>query len=542
MNRRDFVLSYTKPAHLYNNSDGFQFLRKASLNYSKFRAAGDIPAKKSISLNQTFYLMKKCSFAAWVIFILFMASHSGFAQSFISPVFTFDTKSPIANLLSPNGGQVIPSALPLTVTWTASDDNMKPNPITILLILQPGNTQYTLAQDIANTGTALVNLPAITTSMAKIKIVAKDMFGNEGTDESATFFSIGATVLNVVLQGSVKDAVTLAGLGGAVISLTGQSQNYIATSLPNGSYSFPSMLTGYYNLTVTKTGYLSNSQYVSITGPGAQTVNVNLTPGNENSLAINPSLTAFADNITENPSGFYTLTGNVSINHILFFSGTVKIDKRTYLVKPEISGSGQIFSKNIAGFVGDYPLKTSSMSYEYKIIDNILEPKTYAGILEGAPLMGGFKVTIGQFIIDPDGDFVESKTIAQMPYPIDKIMDTLQTMYPDDISFYVSEMAGSIVLSKTLGVNRNANIAVNGINLGLVKVEELTLNFNTFEDRYGGSIKLKIPGNAEDDSPDIQDTTAGMFDTIPVEVRYANGIRLPGPLLASLPKCRIFLA
>ena len=213
----------------------------------------------------------------------------------------------------------------------------------------------------------------------------------------------------------------------------------------------------------------------------------------------------------------------MSINHILFFSGTVKIDKRTYLVKPEISGSGQIFSKNIAGFVGDYPLKTSSMSYEYKIIDNILEPKTYAGILEGAPLMGGFKVTIGQFIIDPDGDFVESKTIAQMPYPIDKIMDTLQTMYPDDISFYVSEMAGSIVLSKTLGVNRNANIAVNGINLGLVKVEELTLNFNTFEDRYGGSIKLKIPGNAEDDSPDIQDTTAGMFDTIPVEVRYANG-------------------
>ncbi len=467
--------------------------------------------------------MKQIVHVAGLMLFLVVATLGGVAQSFISPAFTFDTKPPVANLLSPDGGQVVPSALPLTVAWTATDDNLKPNPITILLIVQPGNTQYILAQNITNTGTASVNLPAITTTQAKIKIVAKDVFGNEGVDESTTYFSIGGTTLNVVVQGSVKDAVTLAGISGAALSLTGQSQFYNATSQSSGSYTFPSVLTGYYNLTVTKNGYLSSSQYVTITSPGPQTIHVNLTPGAENSIVINSSLTAFADNISENPSNYFTLTGNVNINHILYFSGTVKIDMRSYLVKPEISGSGQIYSKNIPGYTGDYPLKTSSVSYEYRINDNNLEPKTYSGILEGAPMMGGFKVTIGKLIIDPGGDFVECKTIAQMPYPIDKIMEEIQKAHPDDISFFVSEMAGSIVLSKTGGVNRNANIAVNDINLGLVKVEELTLSFNTFEDRYGGSIMLKIPGIGAGDSPDLQDSLTGFPDSIPVEIRDANG-------------------
>lgn len=466
--------------------------------------------------------MKKRLFSAWILMILVMATLGGVAQSFISPAFTFDTKPPVANLLSPDGGQVVPSALPLTVAWTATDDNLKPNPITILLIIQPGNTQYTLAQDIANTGTASVNLPAITTTQAKIKIVAKDMFGNEGVDESTSNFSIGDTV-NVVVQGTVKDSVTLAGISGAVLTLTGQSQNYSATSQLTGNYSLPSVFPGYYNLSVTKNEYLSSSQYVTITSPGPQTIDVILTPEPKDSIVINSSLTAFADNISEDPANFFTLTGNVNINHILYFSGAVKIDMRSYLVKPEINGSGQIFSRNIAGFIGDYPLKTSYFSYVYKITDNNLEPKTYAGIIEGAPMMGGFKLTIGKFIIDPGGDFVECKTIAQMPYPIDKIMEEIQKAHPDDISFFVSEMAGSIVLSKTLGVNRNANVSVNGINLGLVKVEELTLSFNTFEDRYGGSIMLKIPGIAAGDNPDLQDSLTGFPDTIPVEIRDTNG-------------------
>ena len=455
------------------------------------------------------------------MFVLF-STHFAQSQSFISPVFTFDTKPPIANLLSPNGGQVVNNTAPLTVTWTATDDNLKPNPITLQLITQPGNNSYILAQNIANTGSATVNLPAIITTQAKIRVVAKDMFGNEGVDESNAFFTINGTLVWVTVQGTIKDINTGAGIGGAAINLTGQSQNYSANSLPNGSYTFGSVLSGYYNLSVTKTGYESYNSYVSIIGPNTQTINVNLTPGNSTSLTINPSLTAYADNIVENPPGFFTLTGNVSINNILYFSGVVKIDKRSYLVKPEISGSGTIFSKNIAGFTGDYILKGSSVSYVYKINDNNLEPKTYAGFIDGTPSIGGFSMTIGQFVIDPAGDFAECRAIVEMPYPIDEIFGAIETENPDDPSFYVSEVGSSIIVSHTNGVDMSADISASNINLGLVNIEELTLYFNTAEQLYGGSISMVIPGLPEAIGDQLDSLPKGI-DSLPVEVRDENG-------------------
>lgn len=474
--------------------------------------------------------MRKRIPASWIVMFVLFSTHFAQSQSFISPVFTFDTKPPIANLLSPNGGQVVNNTAPLTVTWTATDDNLKPNPITLQLITQPGNNSYILAQNIANTGSATVNLPAIITTQAKIRVVAKDMFGNEGVDESNAFFTINGTLVWVTVQGTIKDINTGAGIGGAAINLTGQSQNYSANSLPNGSYTFGSVLSGYYNLSVTKTGYESYNSYVSIIGPNTQTINVNLTPGNSTSLTINPSLTAYADNIVENPAGYFTLTGNVSINNILCFSGVVKIDKRSYLVKPEISGSGTIFSKNIAGYTGDYILKGSSESYVYKINDNNLEPKTYAGFIDGTPSIGGFNMTIGQFVIDPSGDFAECKAIVKMPYPIDEILETLQELFPEDIPAFVSQVASSIIVSKTQGVDMSADISVDQINLGLVHVEELTLNFNTAEQRYGGSIIIEIPGGTHDFGDQSDSLVMHNLDSLnkdvgnlPVEIRDENG-------------------
>ncbi len=160
-----------------------------------------------------------------MVLIVFLATHVAQSQSVISPVFTFDTKSPVANLLSPNGGQAVNNTAPLTVTWTATDDNLKPNPIAIQLITQPGNNIYTLAQNIANTGSATVNLPAIMTTQAKIKVVAKDMFGNEGVDESSGFFTIGS---NNLTAGFVVSA-TIADIG-VPIDFTDQSSG---SPLPN---------------------------------------------------------------------------------------------------------------------------------------------------------------------------------------------------------------------------------------------------------------------------------------------------------------------
>ncbi len=230
------------------------------------------------------------------------------------------------------------------------------------------------------------------------------------------------------------------------------------------------------------------------------------------------------------------MNGNVSINHVLYFTGDVKIDKRGYLVKPEISGSGNIFSKNIPGISGDYMLKNSSLSFVYKINDNNLEPKSYGGIIDGTPLIGGFNVTIGQFTIDPNSDFVDCKVIAKMPYPIDKVLEFLQEQNPDNIPFYVSELSGSIIASNTLGIQISADISVNQINLGLINIEELSLYFNTAEQRFGGSILLEIPPSGDDKGTKgpTEDSIYNNLKILPVEIRDENGKTIRETNLAGL--------
>ncbi len=140
-------------------------------------------------MDDTSYFLKNINFI-WILLMLAASSQVAHSQGFVSPVFMFDTKAPVVSLQGPNGGEVVNYTAPLLVTWTATDDNLRTNPITIQLIVQPGNNVYTLAQNRDNMGTASVNLPASITTQAKIKVLAKDMFGNEGIDESNSYFTI----------------------------------------------------------------------------------------------------------------------------------------------------------------------------------------------------------------------------------------------------------------------------------------------------------------------------------------------------------------
>lgn len=458
-----------------------------------------------------------------VVIILILVNHTLYPQSFISPLFTFDTKPPVVNLLSPDGGQQVNNTNLLTVTWTASDNNLRVAPISIYLITEPGSNQQLLAGELVNNGSALVHLPSIVTSQAKIKVSAFDVFGNEGMDISTNYFSIVGPSLLVSLTGTVKDTATGLPISGATLTLTGQSQSFTQNSLSNGSFNFGIIPSGYYNLNTFKTGYISGNQYVWVVGPNAQTMDIYLSPGNSNSLIINTSLTAYAENIVENPSSLFTLTGNVSINNILSFSGTVIIDKRTYLVKPEISGSGTIFSENIPGISGNFIFKASSASWVYKIDGNILKPKSYAGIIDGTPTIGGFNLTLGQFEIDPGGDHVECKAIVKMPYPIDVAFDTVKQTYVDDPGTFISQAGSSIIVSHSAGIDYGANIDMHEINIGIVRIKDLSLYFNTAENIYGGAIMLQIPGFSAGDNPDNLNGMPGAFDSLPVEVRDTAG-------------------
>lgn len=272
-----------------------------------------------------------------------------------------------------------------------------------------------------------------------------------------------------------------------------------------------------------KPGTFQTISIFGVVGPNSQTIAVYLSPGNSTSLIINPTLTAYADNIVENPPNYFTLNGNVSLNNILCFTGTVIIDKRSYLIKPEISGSGTIFSKNIPGVTGNYTFKASSIAWIYKIDGNNLKPKSYAGIIDGTPTIGGFNFTLGQFEIDPGGDQVECKVIAKMPYPINIVFDSVRNDYTIDPGEYINQVGSSIIVSHTTGIDYGANIIVNDINIGIVRVKNLSLYFNTAEDIYGGAIKLQIPGFIGGDNPVNSNGIPGTLDSLPVEVRDSAG-------------------
>jgi hypothetical protein len=107
----------------------------------------------------------------------------------ISEVFTLDVKNPIVSILSPTAGQEIKNNEPLQVTWTAIDDNLGDQPISISLITVPAQT-HSLLENIYNSGTAQVALPALTSNQAIFRISATDLFGNVGYAETSGYITL----------------------------------------------------------------------------------------------------------------------------------------------------------------------------------------------------------------------------------------------------------------------------------------------------------------------------------------------------------------
>jgi hypothetical protein len=296
------------------------------------------------------------------------------------------------------------------------------------------------------------------------------------------------------VTGIISEAGSGSPVAGASIVLTGASQTFTDISVTSGAYSIPGVPTGNYNMAVMKPGYQSYNQNVFISGDPTQVINVSLIPGGSNSVEINSMLYAYANNIVENPSNVFTLSGDVHINNVLNFDGTVTVDKRPSLANPVVKGSCGIYTTNI----GDHPvywIKQNNIHFQYYTSESSLIPLSLAYILDGTFNIGGFNVTIGELIIDPASDFVEVKSIAKMPFPIDKVIDHLKEEYIDNIPFFVEEMSGSRILSKTNGVQTAVDINDISVNIGIVSLEDVHLYFNTNTQTYGGGFKLNIPGS-----------------------------------------------
>lgn len=323
--------------------------------------------------------------------------------------------------------------------------------------------------------------------------------------------------------GTVSDADTGDPLPGAAISLENPADTLAAISQADGTYSLGTVPTGNYMLRVLKLGYEEYRQNVFINGDNSQTIDVSLTPGSSTYVLINDSTGAFGDVITENPPDVFTLSGNVNINNVLYFDGDITVDKRSYLTYPEISGACGLFAKDIDNY-DTWWIKQNDIPFVYYVQDNRLIPSQWAYILDGSFMIGGFSVTIGELIVDPSFDWVKVKSIAQMPFPINKVVEHLQQESPEDLPFFVEQVAGSRILSKTDGAETEVDISGIGVNIGIVELENVNLYFNTNTDTYGGGFTLRIPGSLQDDKDAPDPLTSGEdAGLIPVEIRDESG-------------------
>jgi uncharacterized protein (TIGR02145 family) len=111
--------------------------------------------------------------------------------------FTTDSKPPEVNLVSPDGGESYFVTDPLPVNWTAMDDGLNASPITIQVSTNEGTSYTTLATGLPNTSPSNVTPPLFITSQAKVKVIAQDMFGLTGYDESNGLFSLQGIIVNL---------------------------------------------------------------------------------------------------------------------------------------------------------------------------------------------------------------------------------------------------------------------------------------------------------------------------------------------------------
>jgi hypothetical protein len=322
------------------------------------------------------------------------------------------------------------------------------------------------------------------------------------------------------LQGIANDEGT--GVEGASIFLMNTFNSYETISNSVGFYSIDSVPMGNYLLAASKTGYYLFNQEVFITGDTTQTIDINLIPYGDESLIINSSLTAYADDIVEDPANFFTLSGNVHINNTLQFDGIIKIDKRPHLVHPLVKGNCRFYANEINGT--DYWIKQNFQQFEYLAPDKRLIPLSVSFLVGGAFQIGGFSVSIGEIIIDPDGDYVEIKSIVEMPFPINKVKDYLLDLYELELPLFVEQMSGSHILSKTDGVQTAMDISGLSVNIGIVSLEDVSLYYDTYTQTFGGGFTLNIPGGLPGKRIE-PDSTLFEVETgqVPVEIRDENG-------------------
>jgi hypothetical protein len=109
-------------------------------------------------------------------------------------IYTPDVRPPTVLLTSPNGGEVLAAGQPVTISWSASDNQQQAIFCDLLLSIDGGATYTTIVSGLTGVQSYDWAVPAsVSTTRARIRVVCRDAAGNRSQDESDASFFIDKT-------------------------------------------------------------------------------------------------------------------------------------------------------------------------------------------------------------------------------------------------------------------------------------------------------------------------------------------------------------
>lgn len=151
----------------------------------------------------------------------------------VSGMFVLDVKDPVVNLINPSGGEILNIAAPLQVAWSAEDDNLLPNSVSIRIIVSPDNNVHTLLENAGPSGSQQLNLPSILTSQAVLQVSASDLFGNTGFDQTVGYITLsdGTTNTPDVQEDAAPVLLSYPNPANGMITLEYESEGHLPSML-----------------------------------------------------------------------------------------------------------------------------------------------------------------------------------------------------------------------------------------------------------------------------------------------------------------------
>lgn len=120
-----------------------------------------------------------------------------------SPEHTYvvDTLPPVVEVKAPNGGEVLGAGRTTIVQWVADDANLAPAGVRVDLATAGGAAWVSVAKDVPNTGQYHWDIRLATSGRFRLRVTARDLAGNEGSDVSDGEIAIDGLPPELRLEG-----------------------------------------------------------------------------------------------------------------------------------------------------------------------------------------------------------------------------------------------------------------------------------------------------------------------------------------------------